>query len=162
MPLATFCTAWFVSNLGVNPEDRFSQHKAYIDIYLYVYSVHLLFVTTAPTPHKLTGDSLFNWLYKRLKDILQCGDVGVLWSYMVEKTGYPKENHQPWTATTILSYFATRDLILVAASASKCFSHWAILAPSGVGWGLAGQRCRSETFWLSPQYWGSARVNISK
>ena len=29
--------------------------------------------------------------------VLEGADVGVLWSYVVEETGEPGENHQPWT-----------------------------------------------------------------
>ena len=29
--------------------------------------------------------------------VLNCADVGVLWSYVVEVTGDPGENHRPWT-----------------------------------------------------------------
>ena len=32
--------------------------------------------------------------YKR---VLEDADVGVLWSYVVEETGEPGENHRPWT-----------------------------------------------------------------
>ena len=31
------------------------------------------------------------------KCILEGADVGVLWSYVVEETGEPGENHRPWT-----------------------------------------------------------------
>ena len=43
--------------------------------------------------------------------ILEGADVGVLWSYVVEETGEPGENHLPWTGEhdpAILAHLSRR------------------------------------------------------
>ena len=58
--------------------------------------------------------------YKR---VLEGTDVGVLWSYMVEETGEPGENHRPWTGDHYPATCRHRIRSRIAAVASECTNH---------------------------------------
>ena len=45
--------------------------------------------------------------HRTYKRVLEGADVGVLWSYMVEETGEPGENHRPWTGRPLPCHMRT-------------------------------------------------------
>ena len=67
------------------------------------------------------------------RHVLEGADVGVLWSYVVEKTGEPGENHRPLTGDHYPATCLHRDSVLCCAIQAPPFAfNIAVLNPAYV------------------------------